>query len=163
MDISLASFYSNLRSRCFIVRVICTYKATLSSLFLDGYIGAIVSSRILRERKRTCSCGSQKSTSAIFYYIFLTAYYTICLWRSFLPPHRSQGLNSKSSGLTAGAITLLVLLLFRCLHVCYVYVLRNQRTTCKSYARWVPGIELGSYRQEPLPKKLSCQLFYFNF
>lgn len=51
MDISLASLYSNLRSRCFIVRVICTYKATLSSLFLDGYIGAIVSSRILRERE----------------------------------------------------------------------------------------------------------------
>lgn len=52
MDISLASLYSNLRHRCFILRVFCTYKATLPSLFLDGYIGAIVSLRVLeRENK----------------------------------------------------------------------------------------------------------------
>lgn len=148
MDISLAGLYSNLRPRCFILRVFCTYKATLPSLFLDGYIGAIVSLRVLeRERENEHVHVEAKSQHQLsFIRFFLTAYYTMYLWRSFLPPRRFQGLNSKLSGLTAVPLPCWS----DCSFIVYVcYVLRDQRTICKSYTKWVPGIELKSYRQEP--------------
>lgn len=73
-------------------------------------------------------------------YLLLDFFNCILHNMSFLPPRRFQGLNSKLSGLAAVPLPCWSDCSFIVYMFVYVYVLRDQRTTCKSYTNGFQGL-----------------------